>query len=163
MNPNRDEQTVVDGDDGDDGDWGVGGGEGRRGEVVVTWIIKTMKGRCVSCTGPSQLRCKHGRLPGDRAHWGGPCKDWSWGETRGRLHSTFKTPPQAKNRAGGVSLRARGGGVRARAKCKRMDEKGGKTDVEKVTFKGWRRYEEEEEKGGKEKEDNFGCVHGALR
>lgn len=107
VNPNRDEQTVVDGDDGDDGDWGVGGGgEGRRGEVVVTWIIKTMKGRCVSCTGPSQLRCKHGRLPSDRAHWGGPCKGWSWGETRGRVHSTFKTPPQAKNRAGGVSLRA---------------------------------------------------------
>lgn len=31
VNPNRDEQTVVDGDDGDDGDWGVGGGgEGGR-------------------------------------------------------------------------------------------------------------------------------------
>lgn len=58
--PNHYEQTV---DDDDDDDRGEGGKRG-----AVTWIIKMMKGRCVSCTGPSQLRCKHSRLPGDRVH-----------------------------------------------------------------------------------------------
>lgn len=37
---------------------------------MVTLIIKTMKGRCASCTGPSQLRCKHSRLLGNHVHWG---------------------------------------------------------------------------------------------
>ncbi len=37
---------------------------------MVTLIIKMMKGRCGSCAGPSQLRCKHGRLLGDRVHRG---------------------------------------------------------------------------------------------
>lgn len=73
-------------------------------------------------------------------------------------HRRLKIEP-----VGLAGARVCGGGVRARAKCERMGEKRGKTDVEKVTLKGWRRYEEEEEKGGKEKEDNFGCVHGALR
>ena len=57
---------------------------------MVMLIIKMMKDRCRSCTGPSQLRCKHGRLLGDHVHWGGPCKAWSQGETRGRQNSTFK-------------------------------------------------------------------------
>lgn len=59
-------------------------------------IIKMMKGRCGSCTGPSQLRCKHRGLLCDSMHWGGPCKAWSWGETRGRHNSTFKPHSELK-------------------------------------------------------------------
>ncbi len=37
---------------------------------MLTLIIKMMKGRCRSCAGPSQLRCKHDRLLGNHVHWG---------------------------------------------------------------------------------------------
>ncbi|TNN83406.1 hypothetical protein EYF80_006387 [Liparis tanakae] len=49
-----------------------------------------MKGRCRSCAGPSQLRCKHSWLLRNSVCRGGPCKAWSWGEKRGRPNSTFK-------------------------------------------------------------------------
>lgn len=37
---------------------------------MVTLIIKMMEGRCRSCVGPSQLRCKHSWLLGNHANQG---------------------------------------------------------------------------------------------